>query len=182
MKRQFLPFCVLILCMWACNKSASEQEAPPIPEKTAQLAGLPRDPFYGIPDSMSILDISVGIIVYDAYKTPYFQSEEATIVVWPSAGRHLDITNAERAMAGYAYDAVRDTSIYSDNIATIDRIAQQDLPPGRYFIAVVLNNKVDAGKRAYSTTEVELTQFGKIAIHKAFDEHSKDEKFEVWSK
>jgi len=169
--------------MWACDKSASEQETSPTPEKTEQLAGLPRDPFYGIPDSMSILDISVGIIVYDPYKKPYFQSEEATIVIWPSEGRHLTVKNAEQAMAGYAYDEVRDTNVYSGNIAAKHaRIAYQDLRPGRYFIAVVLNDKVDVGKRAYSTTEIELAQFGKIAIHKAFDEHSKNEKFEAWNK
>ncbi|MFC6103388.1 hypothetical protein [Olivibacter domesticus] len=181
MKKRRLLYAVLLLLACACSKTSSEQQQVPIEsDKKTELAGLPRDPFYGVPDTTSILDISVGIIGYDAYEKPYFQPERATIVVWPSNGRHLEIESVEQVLKGYAYDSSRDTAIFSNNIAIMDRIAQQDLLPGRYFVAVVLNDKVANGKNAFSSKEVELGEFGKIAIHKIFDEKSKDNEFETW--
>ncbi|MGH2624947.1 MAG: hypothetical protein ACRDE7_14865 [Sphingobacterium sp.] len=184
MKKRTLLYAVLLLLTWACSKTSSEQQEQ-VPTEIggkSELAGLPKDPFYGVPDTTSILDISVGIIGYDAYEKPYFQPEKATIVVWPSNGRHLEIESVEQVLKGYAYDSSRDTAIFSNNIAIMDRIAQQDLLPGRYFVAVVLNDKVANGKNAFSSIEVELGQFDKIAIHKIFDQKSKDNEFETWDK
>lgn len=183
MNRKIILYGLLLLSIWACGKNApGTQSELLVPKERAALPGLPIDPFFGIPDTMSLLDIAVGIIAYDYYKKPYFKPEEATILLWPSDGRHLKIESAERALLGYAYDPVRDTSILSENIAVTPHIGQQDLSPGRYFIGVVLNNQVKNGKNAYSSVEVELDKFSKVAIYKIFDEKSKNGEFEAWDK
>ena len=69
----------------------------------------------------------------------------------------------------------------TDNIAFTTGIQLQDYRPGKYLVAVILNDENETGKLAYSTKEILLKEHGKIYMHKIFSANVKDEEFEEWS-
>lgn len=181
MKNQFLLFSVLIALMSGCAKTTFEQQALNDPTDLNSLFKESENPFYGVPDSMSVVNISVSAIKYNPLSQAYLVPERATIVIWPNENGNLEIKEVDKAIQGLAFDRINHTLVSTQNIANTNSISLQDLLPGKYLIAVILNDQIEMGKKAYSTKEITLEKFGKLNLHKIFSPQIKNGEFEAWN-
>jgi hypothetical protein len=180
MKNHLLLLPVMVLILTGCAKNTYDRHIEE-PNDWESLYQEPSNPFQGVPDSMAMISISVSAVKYNESQKPYLISENATIVMWPSKNRILEIIDVDNMIKGVALDKNTNTKVSTQNIAQTNSIWLQDYPPGKYLIAVVLNDQIEKGKRAYSTKEIELVKYGKINLHKIFSPHIQDGKYEQWS-
>jgi len=170
----------MVLILIGCAKNTYDQQLEE-PNDWESLYQEPKNPFLGVPDSMSMINISISAVKYNESQKIYLTSEKATIVMWPSENRILEIIDVDNIIKGIALDKKTNTEVSTQNIARTNSIALQDYPPGKYLIAVVLNDQIEKGKRAYSAKEIVLVKYGKINLHKIFSPHIQDGKYEQWS-
>jgi len=138
--------------------------------------------FYGVPDSVSLLNISVGKSKTDINGISYFNPELSTISLWSDSQANLTVRNVKEALEGIAYDALENKLIKCENTIFSSQISHQNLPPGEYLICVVLNNNVENGKNAFSIKRITTHQYEKIALKKEFTNQSKNQSLEDWQK
>ncbi|AIM36732.1 hypothetical protein KO02_08470 [Sphingobacterium sp. ML3W] len=181
MKNNFLLIPIIIALLLGCSKDSNDQDPQ---EETIDYETIyqePENPFYGIPDTMSVVMVSASIIKYNEWQNFFVWPEHSYIIIWPSDNRDLDIGDVEKAIKGIAIDQNTKTEVKTGFTYKGSAISFQDLTPGKYFIAVILNDNVDKGKKAYSTKEISVKQYGKIYMNKIFSNKIKDGEFEEWT-
>lgn len=181
MKSKLLLLPLLFTALLGCSKRVND---PFVPEEKTGIDSIyqePKDPFMGIPEKMSVVLVKASTTKYNPWQKFYVSLEKATIVMWPSHDRSLVVKDAKQALQGIAFDKKTNEEVKTDNIAFTTGLQLQDYRPGKYLIAVILNDENETGKLAYSTKEILVKEQGKIYMHKIFSANIKDKEFEEWS-
>lgn len=177
--------CIALACIYlGCLSCTSTHFDFPstIAKKNVSLSSTlePENSFYGVPDSISVVNISVGKLKTDINGILYFNPESAKISLWRDFHQSLTVRNVKEALQGIAYDVLESRSISCENSTFSSSISHQNLPPGKYMICVVLNDSVENGKNAFSIKKINVEKSGKIAVKKAFTTESKNQTLENW--
>lgn len=181
MKSKLLLLPTLFAILLGCSKRVND---PFIPEEKSQLDSIyqaPKDPFLGIPEKMSVVHVRTSIINYNQWQNFFVSPEKMTIVMWPSHDKTLVIKDVDKAIQGIAIDKESNTEVKTDNITITSGITFQDYSPGKYLIAVIMSDENGQGKKAYSSKEITIKEYGKYYMHKVFSFNAKDREFEEWS-
>jgi len=181
MKRRVFLLPLLLATLLGCSKRVND---PFIAEEETGVDSIyqePIDPFMGIPEKMSVILVKASTTKYNPWQKFYVSPEKATIIMWPSHDRSLVVKDAKQAIQGIAFDTKTNEEVKTDNITFTSGLQLQDCRPGKYLIAVVLNDENETGKLAYSTKEIIVREQGKIYMHKIFSANVKDGELEEWS-
>lgn len=112
----------------------------------------------------------------------YILPEDATIAIWPADNRDFDGLKIEDAKKGLAFDKISQKYVDASNLTFASALQVQFLPVGRYFISVILNDKTEKGKNAYSNRYFAITDSSKVELNKIFSIDTKDNSFNAWTK
>lgn len=181
MKSKLLLFPSVLAILISCSKRVND---PFIPEEKNQLDSIyqaPKDPFLGIPEKTSVVHVQTSIVNYNQWQNFFVSPEKMTIVMWPSHDKTLVIKDVDKAIQGIAIDKESNTEVKTDNITIASGITFQDYYPGKYLIAVIMSDEKGQGKKAYSSKEITIKEYGKYYMHKIFSFDAKEREFEEWS-
>ena len=181
MKNYFFLFPIMIALMFGCAKNITDPLVEEDPVDTDSIYQEPEDPFLGTPDKMSVVMVSASKVMYNQWQKFFVWNEHSYIMVWPSENRKLVIKDVDKALKGIITDEITKTEVTTNFVYKGIGVTFQDLIPGKYVVAVILNEDVEKGKRAYSTKEITVKEHGKIYMKKIFSYNAKDDEFEEWT-
>lgn len=181
MKNHFFLLPIMIALMCGCAKNISDPLVEKDPVNMDSIYQEPTDPFLGTPDKMSVVMVSASKVIYNQWQNFFVHPEDSYIMIWPSENRKLVIKDVEKAIKGIVTDEITKTEVETNFVHKGTGITFQDLIPGKYTVAVILNEDVENGKKAYSTKEITVKQYGKIYMKKIFSYNIKDSEFEEWT-